>query len=61
MTDTKTPSWFGKSVARLEDDALLRGRGRYVADITLPGMLHAAFLRSSVAHGRLISIDVTAT
>ncbi len=52
--------WFGRSVPRLEDEALLRGRGRFVDDIEMPGLLHAAFLRSSVAHGRLISIDVGA-
>jgi carbon-monoxide dehydrogenase large subunit len=51
---------FGQSIRRLEDDALLRGKGRYVADIALPGMLHATFLRSAVAHGRLLSIDVSA-
>jgi carbon-monoxide dehydrogenase large subunit len=53
------PSWFGRSVPRLEDAALLRGRGRFVDDIELPALLHAAFLRSTVAHGRLLSIDVT--
>ena len=51
---------FGQSIRRLEDDALLRGKGRYIADIALPGMLHATFLRSAVAHGRLLSIDVSA-
>jgi carbon-monoxide dehydrogenase large subunit len=44
--------YFGVAVPRLEDPDLLTGRGRYVDDIILPGMLHAAFLRSPVAHGR---------
>lgn len=52
--------FIGESVRRLEDDKLLRGQGRYVDDIELPGLLHAAFLRSPVAHGRILSIDVTA-
>ncbi len=53
-------SLFGQSIRRLEDDALLRGEGRYIGDLALPGMLHATFLRSAVAHGRLLSIDVAA-
>ena len=61
MAAMNTPaSLIGQSVERLEDDALLRGKGRYVADIALPGLLHAAFLRSAVAHGRLLGIDVSA-
>ncbi len=40
------PSWFGRSVPRLEDAALLHDRGRFVDDIELPDLLHAAFLRS---------------
>ena len=58
--DRTSISLIGQPLPRLEDDALLRGKGRYVGDITLPGMLHAAFLRSSVAHGRLIAIDTAA-
>lgn len=48
---------FGARVARLEDPALLTGRGRYVDDIKLPGMLHACFVRSPHAHARLGAID----
>jgi carbon-monoxide dehydrogenase large subunit len=51
---------FGARVKRKEDPALLKGRGRYVADIQLPGMLHAAFVRSPYAHARLLSIDISA-
>ena len=52
--------YFGSPVARIEDPRLLSGGGRYVDDIALGGMLHAAFLRSPVAHGRIKSIDVSA-
>ena len=45
--------YFGCPVARIEDPRLLSGGGRYVDDIALGGMLHAAFLRSPVAHGRI--------
>ncbi len=48
---------FGARIARLEDPALLTGRGRFVDDIRLPGMLHAAFVRSPHAHARIRSID----
>ena len=51
---------FGKSVQRIEDVDLLRGRGRFVADIRLPGMLHAVFVRSPHAHARVVSIDASA-
>lgn len=48
---------IGARVTRVEDARILTGRGRYVDDIVLPGMLHAAFLRSQVPHGRLLSVD----
>jgi len=47
----------GMSVKRVEDPRLLSGRGNYLDDVTVPGMLHAAFLRSAVPHGRLLSVD----
>ncbi|TGB09160.1 xanthine dehydrogenase family protein molybdopterin-binding subunit [Streptomyces sp. MZ04] len=50
----------GRSVARREDPRLLTGRGRFVDDIALPGMLHAQFVRSTVAHGEITSVDLTA-
>jgi len=49
--------WFGASVKRKEDPLLLTGRGRYVDDIALPGMLHAAVLRSPHAHALIRGID----
>jgi len=51
---------FGARVKRLEDPALLAGRGRFVDDIKLPGALHACFVRSPYAHARLQSIDIKA-
>jgi carbon-monoxide dehydrogenase large subunit len=50
---------FGEPVKRREDPRLLTGQGRYVDDIDLPGMLHAAFLRSPYAHARIRGIDVS--
>ncbi len=52
-------SFVGQSIPRREDHRLLRGQGQYIADFTLPGMLHVAFVRSSVAHARIKSIDLT--
>ena len=52
--------FFGASVLRMEDAALLRGKGRFVDDVKLPGMLHAAFVRSQMAHARIKGIDTSA-
>src|ERR671927_2031015 len=51
--------WLGKSVKRLEDDRFVRGKGNYLDDIKLPGMLHMAVLRSPFAHARILSIDTS--
>jgi aerobic carbon-monoxide dehydrogenase large subunit len=45
-------------VLRNEDRRFLEGKGEYLADLQLPGMAEAAFLRSPVAHGRILSIEV---
>ena len=50
----------GHSVPRMEDARFLQGRGNYLDDINLPGMLHMAILRSPVAHANLVSIDSSA-
>ena len=50
-------SFIGSPIERLEDLRFLRGRGEYVDDLTRPGMLHAAILRTSHAHGRVRGID----
>ena len=52
--------WVGASVSRKEDPRLLTGRGRFVDDVHLPRMLHAQFVRSTVAHGAIDSLDVSA-
>jgi len=54
------PKYVGQPMPRREDDRLTTGAGRYVDDIHLPGMLHAAFLRSPYAHARICSVDVSA-
>ncbi len=50
---------IGESVPRLEDRPLLRGEGRFVADISLPHQLHMRVVRSHAAHGTIESIDAT--
>lgn len=57
----ETISWTGQSVERVEDAALLTGRGRFIDDLgTRPGTLHAAILRSSHAHADILSIETEA-
>lgn len=52
--------FVGSSVTRKEDVRLLAGKGRYVADITVDDMVHAAFLRSPHPHAEIVSVDTTA-
>ena len=54
------PRFVGQSVHRKDNRRFLTGRGQFVDDVTLPGMLHAAFLRSPIARGRILSLDVSA-
>lgn len=51
---------MGRRIKRVEDEPLLRGQGRFVDDIRIPGVLHAAFFRSPHAHARLKRVDLTA-
>ncbi len=51
---------MGASRRRVEDNRFIRGKGNYVDDIVLPGVLHMEILRSPVAHARIKSIDTTA-
>lgn len=53
------PKWIGKSIKRVEDPKLLTGKGRYIDDLGVPNMAHAAVLRSPHAHARIVSIDTT--
>jgi len=53
--------WIGQSIPRVEDSALLTGRGRFVDDLGVhPGTLHAAILRSPHAHADIVSIETSA-
>jgi aerobic carbon-monoxide dehydrogenase large subunit len=52
-------TFIGTPMERREDMRFLRGRGAYVDDLKMPGLLYAVILRSSVAHGRLVSIDAS--
>jgi len=54
-----TGSLLGNAVPRVEDPALLTGRGRYVDDLPIEGALHAYFVRSPIAHGRITGIETT--
>jgi len=60
MTAIAAERYTGASIKRSEDPRILTGAGRYVDDIKLPGMLHAAFVRSPMAHARVLSVDVSA-
>ncbi|GAB4527940.1 MAG: xanthine dehydrogenase family protein molybdopterin-binding subunit [Anaerolineae bacterium] len=61
MTDSHTTrKYVGQRVKRNEDPRLLTGQALFVDDVDLPGMLHAAFLRSDYAHARVRHIDVSA-
>ena len=57
MTVDAPYRWIGKSIPKVEDRKFLLGRGNYVDDLSVPGMLHAAMLRSPHAHARIVSID----
>ena len=50
----------GRRMRRKEDPPLIQGKGRYVDDITVPGVLWASFVRSPEAHATIASIDVSA-
>src|SRR3990170_1072869 len=50
---------FGQSLRRKEAPRLITGRATYVDDLALPGMLHAAVVRSPEAHARVVSIDAS--
>jgi aerobic carbon-monoxide dehydrogenase large subunit len=60
MVQSVAQRYVGSPVKRVEDARILTGRGRYVDDVALPGMAHAAFLRSPLAHARISRIDAEA-
>jgi carbon-monoxide dehydrogenase large subunit len=56
---TPANRYIGAAIERVEDLRFLRGRGEYVADLVREGMLHAAILRSPIAHGLIRLLDKT--
>jgi carbon-monoxide dehydrogenase large subunit len=58
-TETEEIRGLGHRVKRKEDDRFIRGKGTYIDDITLPGMLHMAILRSPYAHATITGIDTS--
>lgn len=59
-TSMNNPGYIGRSLPMREARLLLEGKGTFVSDLRLPGMLHAAVLRSQRAHARIARLDATA-
>src|SRR3990170_6015363 len=59
MAVTEQKTHVGQPVARKEDATLLQGQGRYVDNITVPGMVWAVLVRSPHAHARIKRVDVS--
>ncbi|PYJ01944.1 MAG: carbon monoxide dehydrogenase, partial [Verrucomicrobia bacterium] len=57
---TSAKRYIGQRLKRVEDPRLIKGIATYVDDLTMPGMLHAAFLRSPYAHAKINSIKTDA-
>jgi carbon-monoxide dehydrogenase large subunit len=57
MAATETHTWIGQSVARKEDRKLLTGQGSFVDNMTLPGTIYMALVRSPYAHARIAGVD----
>src|SRR5258708_12372196 len=62
MGESRVAAQFGigQAVTRFEDPRLLRGQGRFINDVNLPGQAHAVVLRSPHAHAKIRSIDTEA-
>jgi carbon-monoxide dehydrogenase large subunit len=62
MTAVEQPAqkWVGQALRRKEDPRMITGRGRYVDDMVVPGMLYMAVVRSPEAHARIVSVDSSA-
>jgi len=58
MNDLPNTPFIGRSITRREDRRLLTGRGQFIADLELPHMLHAVFVRSPLPHARINAIDL---
>jgi len=59
MSDHKATPFVGRSLPRREDYRLLTGRGQFIADLDLPHMLHAVFVRSPLAHARIHAVNLS--
>ena len=63
MSVTEEPQtngkWVGQKLRRKEDPRMITGRGRYVDDMVVPGMLYMAVVRSPEAHAKITSIDAS--
>ncbi|ADG07000.1 xanthine dehydrogenase family protein molybdopterin-binding subunit [Kyrpidia tusciae] len=59
MSEVLKPQFTGARVTRLEDPRLLRGQGSYLDDLDVPGMLEIAFVRSTQAAARILSVDAS--
>src|ERR1051325_1455534 len=58
MAESPRPETLvGQPIRRVLDAALLMGQGHFIDDISLPGMAHAAYLRSPYAHARILGMD----
>lgn len=58
MTAAAKATLVGKSVLRKEDGPLLRGQGKFAADINFPNQLYMRVVRSTYAHGNIVSVDL---
>src|SRR5688500_11336380 len=54
-------AWVGRHLKRREDPRFLRGQGRYVDDVVLPGMVHLVAVRSTIGHAHLRKIETSTT
>src|SRR6202140_1613400 len=59
VTASAAPKWVGQPIRRKEEDRLVRGKGIFVDDQKLTGMLHIRFVRSSYGHAKIVRLDVS--
>ncbi|MEM4211298.1 MAG: hypothetical protein QXS72_08765, partial [Candidatus Caldarchaeum sp.] len=59
LEELKKVGWVGRPLKRYEDKRLVSGKGTFTEDINLPGMVHAAILRSPYAHAYIKKIDTS--
>src|SRR5262245_22758121 len=57
MNEPRPSAFVGRSILRREDRRLLTGKGQFIADLVLPQMLHAVFVRSPLAHAHIRAVD----